>query len=70
MRRIVHVVMLVALMVGVFGLLPRLCGLTDAAALRHARPAFAAAAIVAQAASLGSYTLPRSTCSSTCSHLT
>jgi hypothetical protein len=71
MRRIVHVVMLVALMVGVFGLPPRLGGLTDdAAALRHARPAFVAAAIVAQAASLGSYTLPRSTCSSTCSHLT
>jgi uncharacterized membrane protein YbhN (UPF0104 family) len=57
MRRIVHVVMLIALTVGVFGLLPRLGGLThDAAALRHARPAVAAA-IVAQTASLGSYTL-------------
>jgi uncharacterized protein (TIRG00374 family) len=37
-------------------LLPRLGGLTrDAAGLRHARPAFVAAAVVAQAASLGCY---------------
>jgi putative heme transporter len=57
-RWIVHVVMLVGLTAGVFGLLPRLGGLThDAAALRHARPAFVAAAIVAQAASLASYAL-------------
>jgi uncharacterized protein (TIRG00374 family) len=55
-RWIVHVVMLVALAAGVFGLLPRLGGLThDAAALQHARPAFVVAAIVAQAASLASY---------------
>jgi putative heme transporter len=58
MRWIVHVVMLAAQTAGVFGLLPRLGGLThDAAALRHARPAFVAVAIVAQAASLGSYAL-------------
>ena len=58
MRWIVHVVLLVALTAGVFGLLPRLGGLThDAAALRHARPAFVAAAIVAQAVSLASYAL-------------
>ena len=50
--------MLVAPTAGVFGLMPLLGGLThDAAALRHARPAFGVAAIVAQAASLGSYTL-------------
>jgi uncharacterized membrane protein YbhN (UPF0104 family) len=55
-RWIVHGVLLVALAVGVFGLLPRLGGLTrDAAGLRHARPAFLAAATVAQAISLGSY---------------
>jgi len=58
MRWIVHVVMFVALAVGVFGLLPRLGGLThDAAGLRHARPAFVAAAIVAQGLSLGCYAL-------------
>ncbi len=57
LRWIVHGVIVVALTAGVFGLLPRLGGLThDAAALRHAHPAFVAAAIVAQAASLGSYT--------------
>jgi hypothetical protein len=57
-RRIVHGVLLVALAAGVFGLLPRLGGVTrDAAELRHARPVFVAAAIVAQAASLGSYAL-------------
>jgi uncharacterized protein (TIRG00374 family) len=53
-----HVVLLVALVAGVFGLLPRLGGLThDAAGLRHARPAFVVAAIVAQAISLGCYAL-------------
>jgi uncharacterized protein (TIRG00374 family) len=55
-RWIVHGVLLVALTAGIFGLLPRLGGLTrDAAGLRHARPAFLAAAVVAQAVSLGSY---------------
>jgi hypothetical protein len=49
-------VLLVALAAGVFGLLPRLGGLRhDAAGLRHARPAFVAAAIVAQAVSLACY---------------
>ncbi len=57
-RRIINGVMFVALTAGVFGLLPRLGGLThDAAALRHARPALVAAAIVAQAISLSSYAL-------------
>jgi uncharacterized membrane protein YbhN (UPF0104 family) len=55
-RWIARGVLLVALAGGVFGLLPRLGGLThDAAGLRHARPAFLAAAIVAQALSLGCY---------------
>ena len=55
-RWIAHGVLFVALVVGIFGLLPRLGGLTrDAAGLRHARPAFLAAAIVAQAVSLGCY---------------
>jgi len=55
-RRIAHGVLFVALAVGIFGLLPRLGGLTrDAAGLRHARPAFLVAAIVAQAVSLGCY---------------
>src|SRR6516164_490842 len=58
MRRIVHVVLFIALAVGVFGLLPRLGGLTrDAADLRHARPAFVVAAVIAQAISLGCYAL-------------
>ncbi len=58
MRWIVHGVMFVGLVVGLFGLLPRLGGLThDAADLRHARPAFVAAAVVAQAVSLASYAL-------------
>jgi hypothetical protein len=49
-------VLFVALVAGVFGLLPRLGGLRhDAAGLRHARPAFVAAAIVAQAVSLACY---------------
>src|SRR5260370_18135546 len=55
-RWIAHGVLFVALVAGVFGLLPRLGGLThDAAGLRHPRPAFLAAAIVAQALSLGCY---------------
>jgi hypothetical protein len=50
-RWIAHGVLFVALAVGIFGPLPRLAGLTrDAAGLRHARPAFLAAAIVAQSA--------------------
>jgi uncharacterized protein (TIRG00374 family) len=58
MRWIVRGVLLVALAVGVFGLLPRLGGLRhDAAGLRHARLAFVAAAIVAQAVSLACYAL-------------
>ncbi len=58
MRWIVRGVLFVALAAGVFGLLPRLGGLShDAAGLRHARPAFVAAAVVAQALSLGSYAL-------------
>src|SRR6516164_8483170 len=58
MRRIVHVVLFIALAVGVFGLLPRLGGLTrDAADLRHSRPAFVVAAVIAQAISLGCYAL-------------
>ena len=55
-RWIVHGVLFVALGVGLYGLLPRLGGLAhEAAGLRHARPAFLAAAIVAQAVSLGCY---------------
>jgi uncharacterized protein (TIRG00374 family) len=55
-RWIVHGVLLVALAVGVFGVLPRLGGLTrDAADLRHGRPAFMVAAVLAQAVSLGCY---------------
>ena len=58
MRWVVRGVLFVALAAGVFGLLPRLGGLArDAAGLRHARPAFVAAAIVAQAVSLGCYAL-------------
>ena len=56
MRWILHGVLFVALAAGVFSLLPRLGGLTrDASGLRHARPAFIVAAVVAQAASLGCY---------------
>jgi len=56
MRWVVRGVLFVALVAGVFGLLPRLGGLRhDAAGLRHARPAFVAAAIVAQAVSLACY---------------
>ena len=51
-------ILFVALAVGIFGLLPRLGGLThEAAGLRHARAAFLVAAIVAQAASLACYAL-------------
>jgi uncharacterized membrane protein YbhN (UPF0104 family) len=58
MRWIVRGVLFAALAVGVFGLLPRLGGLTrDAAGLRHARPVFVVASVVAQAASLGCYAL-------------
>jgi hypothetical protein len=53
-----HGVLFVALAAGIFGVLPRLGGLTrEAAGLRHARPAFLVAAVVAQAVSLGCYTL-------------
>jgi uncharacterized protein (TIRG00374 family) len=55
-RWISHGLLLVALAVGIFGVLPRLGGLTrDAAGLRHARPVYLAAAIVAEAISFGSY---------------
>src|SRR6185503_4311250 len=58
LRRIWHVVLFLALAVGVFGLLPRLGGLAhDAAGLRHGHPAFMVAAVVAQAASLACYAL-------------
>ena len=58
MRWIVHGVLFVALAVGVFALLPRIGGLAhDAARLRHARPGFVVAAILAQAVSLGCYAL-------------
>jgi len=56
LRRIAQGLLFVALIAGLFGLLPQLGGLArDAAGLRHARPAFIGAAIAAQAASLGSY---------------
>ena len=56
LRWIAHGLLFVALAVGVFGVLPRLGGLTrDAAGLRHARPAFLVAAVVARAVSLGCY---------------
>jgi putative heme transporter len=56
-RWIVHGIVFVVLAVGVFGLLPRLGGLTrDAAALRHGRLAFMVAAAAAQAVSLACYT--------------
>jgi uncharacterized protein (TIRG00374 family) len=55
-RWIVHGVLFVALAVGVFGLLPRIGGLAhDATGLRHASPALVAAAVLAQAVSLGCY---------------
>ena len=58
MRWILQGLLFVALAVGIFDLLPRLGGLThEAAGLRHARPAFLIAAIVAQAASLACYAL-------------
>ncbi|HEV2260580.1 MAG TPA: flippase-like domain-containing protein [Streptosporangiaceae bacterium] len=56
-RWIVHGVLLVALAAGIFGVLPRLGGLTrDAAGLRHARPAFLAAATTGEAIALTSLT--------------
>jgi uncharacterized protein (TIRG00374 family) len=58
LRRTGNGVMLVALAAGVYALLPRLGGLSrDAAELRHARPFFAAAAVVAQGLSLACYAL-------------
>jgi uncharacterized protein (TIRG00374 family) len=58
MRWIVHGVLFVALAAGVFAVLPRIGGLAhDAARLRHARPGFVVAAILAQAVSLGCYAL-------------
>src|SRR5690242_21737551 len=58
-RWIAHGVLFVALAIGIFGLLPRLGGLTrNAAGLPHAPPAFLAAAIVAQAGPLGCYAQP------------
>src|SRR6266702_8390686 len=63
-RWIVHGVLFVGLAVGLFGVLPRLGGVThEAADLRHARPAFVAAAVVAQAVSLASYALHTGGCS-------
>jgi hypothetical protein len=57
-RWAVHVVLFAAVAVGVFGLLPRISGLTHyAAGLRHASPAFFVAAVLAQAVSLGCYAL-------------
>src|SRR5689334_25223566 len=53
-RWIAHGVLFVALAVGIFGLLPRLGGLTrDAAGPPHARPAFLAPPSGAQAVSPG-----------------
>ena len=55
-RWIAHGLLLVALVAGIFGLLPRLGGLShDAAGLRHARIPFLVAAVVSQAISLGCY---------------
>jgi len=57
-RWIVRGVLFVGLAAGVFGLLPRIGGLAhEASGLRHARPAFVAAAVLAQAVSLGCYAL-------------
>jgi len=57
-RWILQGLLFLALALGIFDLLPRLGGLThEAAGLRHARPAFLIAAIVAQAASLACYAL-------------
>ena len=56
LRQIMQAVLFVALAAGIFGVLPRLGGLThEATGLRHARPGFLIAAIVAQAVSLGCY---------------
>jgi uncharacterized protein (TIRG00374 family) len=57
-RWIMHGVLMVGLAAGVFGLLPRIGGLArDASGLRHARPAYVVAAVLAQAVSLGCYAL-------------
>ena len=55
MRWIVHGVLFVALVAGIFGLLPRLGGLSRRRGPAARSPAFLAAAIVAQALSLGCY---------------
>jgi uncharacterized protein (TIRG00374 family) len=53
---IVRVVLFAALVAGLFGLLPKLGGVTrEAAALRHAKLGFMLAAVIAQGISLGSY---------------
>ena len=58
MRWVVRGVLFVALVAGVFVLLPRLGGLRhDASSLRHARPIFVVLAVVAQAVSLACYAL-------------
>jgi uncharacterized protein (TIRG00374 family) len=55
-RWVVHVALLLALVAGIYGLLPRLGGLShEAAGLRHGRPVFMVAAVVAQAVSLACY---------------
>lgn len=56
--RIARIVLLIALVAGLFGLLPQLGGVTrEAAALRHARPALMVASVLAQGLSLASYAL-------------
>ena len=58
LRRVGNGVVVVGLAVFLYGLLPRIGGLSrDAAELRHARPTFVAASVVAQAASLACYAL-------------
>ena len=58
LRRVGNSVVVVGLAVFLYGLLPRIGGLSrDAAELRHARPAFVVASVVAQAASLACYAL-------------
>ena len=58
LRRVGNSVVVVGLAVFLYGLLPRIGGLSrDAAELRHARPTFVVASVVAQAASLACYAL-------------
>ena len=58
-RLIANGVLFVALVAGVFGLLPRLGGLThDAAGLRHARPAFLVAAMPSDSSVLAFTSVP------------